>query len=70
MLLGNPVGAAYLQSRNHVALQKLVTGFCADAQQLAHRVDIHDIRVIFQVNSIGLIVILTQGSFSFLLCDG
>ena len=42
MLLGNPVGAAYLQSRNRVALQKLVTGFCADAQQLAHRVDIHD----------------------------
>ena len=46
MCLGDAVGASDLQMLDAPLFQKRIPGFCADAQYLAHLVDVQHIRVI------------------------
>ena len=75
MCLGDAVGAPDLQMMDAPLFQKCIPGFCADAQYLAHLVDVQYIRVIpehhtvritgIQVFFAPIILLLYTNSFNF-----
>ena len=68
MCLGDAVGASDLQMLDAPLFQKCIPGFCADAQYLAHLVDVQHIRVIpehYAVRITGIQIFLTQTDFPF-----
>ena len=75
MCLGDAVGAPDLQMLDAPLFQKCIPGFCADAQYLAHLVDVQYIRVIpehhtvritgIQVFFAPIILLLYTNSFNF-----
>lgn len=69
MCLGNAVGASDLQMPDAPFFQKRIPGFCADAQYLAHLVDVQHIRVIPEHHTVritGIQIFLTQTDSPFL----
>lgn len=63
MCLGDAVGATDLQMLDAPLFQKCIPGFCADAQYLAHLVDIQYVRVIPEHHTVritGIQIFLTQ----------
>lgn len=63
MCLGDAVGASDLQMLDAPLFQKRIPGFCADAQYLAHLVDVQHIRVIPEHHTVritGIQIFLTQ----------
>ena len=69
MCLGDAVGASHLQMLDAPFFQKRIPGFCADAQYLAHLVDIQYIRVIPEHHTVritGIQIFLTQTDSPFL----
>ena len=69
MCLGNAVGASHLQMPDAPLFQKRIPGFCADAQDLAHLVDVQHIRVIPEHHTVritGIQIFLTQTDSPFL----
>ena len=75
MCLGDAVGAPDLQMLDAPLFQKCIPGFCADAQYLAHLVDVQHVRVIpehhtvritgIQVFFAQIILLLYTNSFNF-----
>lgn len=75
MCLGDAVGAPDLQMLDAPLFQKRIPGFCADAQYLAHLVDVQHVRVIpehhtvritgIQVFFAQIILLLYTNSFNF-----
>lgn len=69
MCLGDAVGATDLQMLDAPLFQKCIPGFCADAQYLAHLVDIQYVRVIPEHHTVritGIQIFLTQTDSPFL----
>ena len=69
MCLGDAVGASHLQMLDAPFFQKRIPGFCADAQYLAHLVDIQYIRVIPEHHTVRITwiqIFLTQTDSPFL----
>ena len=69
MCLGDAVGASDLQMLDASFFQKCIPGFCADAQYLAHLVDVQYIRVIPEHHTVritGIQIFLTQTDSPFL----
>ena len=69
MCLGYAVGASDLQMLDAPFFQKCIPGFCADAQYLAHLVDVQYIRVIPEHHTVritGIRIFLTQTDSPFL----
>lgn len=69
MCLGDAVGASDLQMLDAPFFQKCIPGFCADAQYLAHLVDVQYIRVIPEHHTVritGIQIFLTQTDSPFL----
>lgn len=69
MCLGDAVGASDLQMLDASFFQKCIPGFCADAQYLAHLVDVQYIRVIPEHHTVcitGIQILLTQTDSPFL----
>ena len=69
MCLGDAVGATDLQMLDAPLFQKCIPGFCADAQYLAHLVDVQYIRVIPEHHTVritGIQIFLTQTDSPFL----
>lgn len=69
MCLGDAVGASDLQMLDAPLFQKCIPGFCADAQYLAHLVDVQYIRVIPEHHTVcitGIQIFLTQTDSPFL----
>ena len=69
MCLGNAVGTSDLQMLDAPFFQKCIPGFCADAQYLAHLVDVQYIRVIPEHHTVritGIQIFLTQTDSPFL----
>ena len=63
MCLGDAVGASDLQMLDAPLFQKRIPGFCADAQYLAHLVDVQHIRVIPEHHTVritGIQILLVQ----------
>lgn len=69
MCLGDAVGASDLQMLDASFFQNRIPGFCADAQYLAHLVDVQHVRVIPEHHTVritGIQNFLTQTDFPFL----
>ena len=69
MCLGDAVGASHLQMLDTPLFQKRIPGFCADAQYLAHLVDVQHIRVVPEHHTVritGIQIFLTQTDPPFL----
>ena len=69
MCLGNAVGTSDLQMLDAPSFQNRIPGFCADAQYLAHLVDVQHIRVIPEHHTVritGIQIFLTQTDSPFL----
>ena len=69
MCLGDAVGASDLQMLDAPFFQNRIPGFCADAQYLAHLVDVQHIRVIPEHHTVritGIQIFLTQTDSPFL----
>lgn len=69
MCLGDAVGASDLQMLDAPFFQKRIPSFCADAQYLAHLVDVQYIRVIPEHHTVritGIQIFLTQTDSPFL----
>lgn len=69
MCLGNAVGTSDLQMLDAPFFQNRIPGFCADAQYLAHLVDVQHIRVIPEHHTVritGIQIFLTQTDSPFL----
>lgn len=69
MCLGNAVGASHFQMLDASFFQNRIPGFCADAQYLAHLVDVQHIRVIPEHHTVritGIQIFLTQTDSPFL----
>ena len=69
MCLGDAVGASHLQMLDASFFQNRIPGFCADAQDLAHLVDVQYIRVIPEHHTVritGIQIFLTQTDSPFL----
>ena len=69
MCLGDAVGASDLQMLDASFFQKCIPGFCADAQYLAHLVDVQHVRVIPEHHTVritGIQIFLTQTDSPFL----
>ena len=67
MCLGDAVGAPDLKCWTLPFFRSALPGFCADAQYLAHLVDVQHIRVIsehYTVRITGIQIFLTQTDFS------
>ena len=69
MCLGDAVGASHFQMLDASFFQNRIPGFCADAQYLAHLVDVQHIRVIPEHHTVritGIQIFLTQTDSPFL----
>ena len=69
MCLGDAVGASHFQMLDASFFQNRIPGFCADAQYLAHLVDVQHIRVIPEHHTVritGIQIFLTQTESPFL----
>ena len=69
MCFGNAVGASHFQMLDASFFQNRIPGFCADAQYLAHLVDVQHIRVIPEHHTVritGIQIFLTQTDSPFL----
>ena len=73
MCLGNAVGASHFQMLDASFFQNRIPGFCADAQYLAHLVDVQHIRVIPEHHTVritGIQIFLTQTDSPLSLYNG
>ena len=69
MCRGDAVGASHFQMLDASFFQNRIPGFCADAQYLAHLVDVQHIRVIPEHHTVritGIQIFLTQTDSPFL----
>lgn len=69
MCLGDAVGASHFQMLDASFFQNRIPGFCADAQYLAHLVDVQHVRVIPEHHTVritGIQIFLTQTDSPFL----
>ena len=69
MCLGDAVGASHFQMLDASFFQNRIPGFCADAQYLAHLVDVQHVRVIPEHHTVritGIQIFLTQIDSPFL----
>ena len=69
MCLGDAVGASHFQMLDASFFQNRIPGFCADAQYLAHLVDVQHIRVIPEHHTVritGIQIFLTKSDSPFL----